>query len=64
MRHLYVVGGCFVTSAFSLPGADNHSDRTASRPIVPIEKRRFAGKVEAAGIEPASAAAPAERLQA
>jgi hypothetical protein len=46
------------------PDADNHSDRSAFRPIVPIEKRQLAGKVEAAGIEPASAAAPAERLQA
>jgi hypothetical protein len=33
--------------------ADNHSARGAFRSIVPIEKRRFAGKVEAAGIEPA-----------
>ena len=35
------------------PDADNHSDRGASRSIVPIEKHRLAGKVEAAGIEPA-----------
>jgi hypothetical protein len=33
------------------PGADNHSDRGV-RSIVPVEKRRLAGKVEAAGIEP------------
>jgi hypothetical protein len=38
----------------SSQGADNHSDRSAFRSIVPIEKRRLAGKVEAAGIEPAS----------
>jgi len=46
------------------PDADNRSDRGAFRSTVPIEKRLLAGKVEAAGIEPASAAAPAERLQA
>ena len=44
--------------------ADNHSDRSAFARIVPIGKAALAGKMEAAGIEPASADAPTERLQA
>jgi hypothetical protein len=35
------------------PDADNYSYQGASRSTVPIEKRLIAGKVEAAGIEPA-----------
>ena len=44
------------------------ADKDSARPrwiaIVPLAKSRLAGMMEAAGIEPASAAAPAERLQA
>ena len=62
MRQLYVAACCFVTSAFlflvrtTIP-IDALSDQ-------PFRSKSAAGKVEAAGIEPASAAAPAERLQA
>ena len=48
----------------AMHGADNRSDRRVLRRIVPTVNPRFAGGMEAAGIEPASAAAPAERLQA